>query len=85
MRRDLHPLQEQDEIAVDLRILTARRYDLTTDRTRAINRLRAQLLEYFPALERAFNYSTSKAALVLLTGYQTPTALRRIGQTRLAG
>jgi transposase len=85
MRRDLHPLQEQDEIAVDLRILTARRYDLTADRTRAINRLRAQLLEYFPALERAFNYSTSKAALILLTGYQTPTALRRIGQTRLAG
>ncbi|WP_405607659.1 IS110 family transposase [Streptomyces sp. NBC_00076] len=85
MRRDLHPLQEQDEIAVDLRILTARRYDLTADRTRAINRLRAQILEYFPALERAFNYSTSKAALVLLTGYQTPAALRRIGQSRLAG
>lgn len=85
MRRDLQPLSEQDEIAVDLRILTARRYDLTADRTRAINRLRAQLLEYFPALERAFNYSTSKAALVLLTGYRTPTALRRIGQSRLAG
>lgn len=84
MRRYLHLLQEQDEIAVDLRILTARRYDLTADRTRAINRLRAQLLEYFPALERAFNYSTSKAALVLLTGYQTPAALRRTGQSRLS-
>ncbi|WP_151770151.1 IS110 family transposase [Streptomyces abyssomicinicus] len=83
MRRDLHPLQEQNEIAVDLRILTARRYDLTADRTRAINRLRAQLLEYFPTLERAFNYSASKAALVLLTGYQTPAALRRTGQSRL--
>lgn len=55
MRRDLQPLQERDEIAVDLRILTARRYDLSADRTRAINRLRAQLLEYFPALERAFD------------------------------
>ncbi|MEU1543646.1 IS110 family transposase [Actinacidiphila glaucinigra] len=83
MRRDLQPLQEWDEIAIDLRILTARRYDLTADRTRAINRLRAQILEYFPALERAFDYSTSKAALVLLTGYQTPAALRRIGQSRL--
>ncbi|WP_043176399.1 IS110 family transposase [Streptomyces sp. NRRL B-24484] len=83
MRRDLQPLQEWDEIAVDLRILTARRYDLTADRTRAINRLRAQILEYFPALERAFDYSTSKAALLLLTGYQTPAALRRIGQARL--
>ncbi|MFF9217131.1 IS110 family RNA-guided transposase [Streptomyces viridosporus] len=84
MRRDLQPLQHGDEIAVDLRILTARRYDLAADRTRAINRLRAQLLEYFPALERAFDYSTCKGALVLLTGYQTPAALRRTGKSRLA-
>ena len=84
MRRDLQPLQQWDEIAVDLRILTARRYDLTADRTRAINRLRGQMLEYFPALERAFDYSSSKAALILLTGYRTPAALRRIGHARLA-
>ncbi|WP_035840023.1 IS110 family RNA-guided transposase [Kitasatospora azatica] len=83
MRRDLQPLTETSEIAVDLRIMTARRMDLSADRTRAINRLRAQLLEYFPALERAFDYSTSKTALILLTGYQTPSALRRIGRARL--
>ncbi|ROQ98963.1 transposase [Streptomyces sp. 2132.2] len=35
MRRDLQPLQECDEIAVDLKILTARRYDLAADRTHA--------------------------------------------------
>jgi transposase len=46
--------------------------------------LRAQLLEYFPALERAFNYAASKGALVLLTSYQTPASLRRIGPSRLA-
>ena len=72
MRRDLKPLRPGDDIAAELRILTSRRTDLVTDRTRAINRLRAQLLEYFPALERAFDYSGSKAALILLTGYQTP-------------
>ena len=83
MRRDLQPLRPGDEIAVDLRILTARRSDLVADRTRAINRLRAQLLEYFPALERAFEYSHSKAALILLTGYQTPDGLRRVGAARL--
>ncbi|MGW9436057.1 IS110 family transposase [Streptomyces sp. NPDC055607] len=83
MRRDLQPLQEWNEIAVDLKILTARRYDLAADRTRAINRMRAQLLEYFPALERAFDYAASKAAL-LLTGYQTPAGLRRTGTSRLA-
>ncbi len=84
MRRDLQPLQETSEVAVDLKILTARRMDLSADRTRAINRLRSQMLEYFPALERAFDYSTSKTALILLTGYQTPAALRRIGRARLA-
>jgi transposase len=84
MRRDLQPLQETSEIAVDLKILTGRRMDLSADRTRAINRLRAQILEYFPALERAFDYSTSKTALILLTGYQTPAALRRIGRARLS-
>ena len=83
MRRDLQPLRPGDGIAVDLRILTARRADLVADRTRAINRLRAQLLEYFPALERAFDYSASRAALILLTGYQTPDGLRRVGAARL--
>ncbi|MFJ5032023.1 IS110 family transposase [Streptomyces sp. NPDC088560] len=84
MRRDLEPVHRGDDIAVDLRILTSRRLDLAADRTRTINRLRAQMLEYFPALERAFDYKTSKAALVLLTQYQTPAALRRIGKNRLA-
>jgi hypothetical protein len=84
MRRDLQPIHRGDDIAVDLCILTARRLDLAADRTRAINRMRAQMLEYFPALERAFEYKTSKASLVLLTGYQTPAALRRIGKKRLA-
>lgn len=84
MRRDLQPLRPGDDIAVELRILTSRRTDLVADRTRAINRLRAQLLEYFPALERAFDYSKSAAALILLTGYQTPDGLRRAGAARLA-
>jgi transposase len=83
MRRDLQPLRVGDEVSVDLRILTARRADKAMDRTRAINRLRAQLLEYFPALERSFDYSRSKAALLLLTKYRTPEGLRRLGQVRL--
>jgi hypothetical protein len=83
MRRDLHPLRRGDELVAELRILTSRRSDLSADRTRTINRLRARLGEYFPALERAFDYSNNQAALILLTGYQTPAALRRIGTARL--
>nr|WP_302846569.1 IS110 family transposase [Arthrobacter sp. ok909] len=84
MRTDLQPVRGADQISVDLRLLTARRTDLICDRVRAINRLRATLLECFPALERAFDYS-KKAPLILLGGYQTPEGIRRIGLTRLAG
>lgn len=83
MRRDLHPFRHRDGIAADLRILCARRTDLASDRNRSINRLRAQLLEYFPALERAFDLAHRRAALILLTGYQTPEGLRRMGAARL--
>jgi transposase len=82
MRTDLQPVRRADQISVDLQLLTARRTDLMCDRVRAINRLRATLLEYFPALERAFDYS-KKAPLILLGGYQTPEGMRRIGLTRL--
>ncbi|WP_350006173.1 IS110 family transposase [Pseudarthrobacter sp. WHRI 8279] len=84
MRTDLQPVRGADQIGVDLRLLTARRTDLISDRVRSINRLRATLLEYFPALERAFDYS-KKAPLTLLSGYQTPEGIRRIGLTRLIG
>ena len=85
MRTDLQPVRGGDQISVDLRMLTARRTDLICDRVRAINRLRATLLEYFPALERAFDYSKSKAALALVSEYATPDRLRRVGVSRLAG
>jgi transposase len=43
------------------------------------------MLEYFPALERAFDFKKNKAALVLLSHYATPESLRRIGVARLTG
>jgi hypothetical protein len=71
------------QVAVDLRLLTSHGLDVIHDRVRAINRLRATILEYFSALERAFDFSKNKAALILLAGYATPDSLRRIGVTRL--
>ncbi|MGW5792529.1 IS110 family transposase [Saccharopolyspora sp. NPDC003752] len=82
VRRDLGLLRPGDEIAVDLRTLTTRRVDVVFDRTRQINRLRAQLLEIFPALERALQM-TNKGPIVLLTGYQAPAAIRRAGAKRI--
>lgn len=83
MRRDLTPVRSSDELAVELRLLASHRADLVTDKTRAINRMRAALLEYFPGLEAAFDYAQRKAALTLLTQYQTPEQLRRAGVARV--
>ncbi|MDH6708802.1 transposase [Kitasatospora sp. MAA19] len=82
MRRDLAVIRPDDEHAVELRILTDRRSDLSADRTRRINRLRGQLTGIFPALERVLDMG-NVGPLVLLTGYQTPAALRRTGRSRL--
>jgi transposase len=82
VRRDLGLLRPGDETAVNLRTLTARRLDAVFDRTRAINRLRAQLLEVFPALERSLEL-VNRGPLVLLTGFQTPAAIRRTGAARI--
>ncbi|KAK1177261.1 IS110 family transposase [Streptomyces sp. NBS 14/10] len=82
MRRDLRPVRPGDEAAIELKLLTGRRADLVEDRTRAVNRLRGTLLSMFPALERALDM-TNTGPLRLLTGYQTPAAIRRTGVTRL--
>ncbi|MFF7183624.1 IS110 family transposase [Streptomyces sp. NPDC008121] len=82
MRRDLRPVRPGDEAAIELKLLTGRRSDLVEDRTRVVNRLRGTLLSMFPALERALDV-TNTGPLRLLTGYQTPAAIRRAGTTRL--
>ncbi|GAA2296852.1 IS110 family transposase [Streptomyces caniferus] len=82
-RRDLAAIDVPAQLAADLALLTAHRADLVADRVRMINRLRDVLTGVFPALERAFDYSSHKGALVLLTGYQTPAVIRRRGRARL--
>ncbi|MFF2078536.1 IS110 family transposase [Kitasatospora sp. NPDC058162] len=82
-RRDFTAIDVPAQLAADLALLTAHRSDLVADRVRMINRLRDALTGIFPALERAFDYSSHKGALVLLTGYQTPAALRHRGRARL--
>ncbi|GAB3972515.1 IS110 family transposase [Actinoallomurus acanthiterrae] len=82
MRRGLAPLRVDDELIVEMRMLTARRADLVADRTRMVNRLREQLLALCPALERALDV-TNKGPLVLLTGFQTPAAIRAAGAAEL--
>ena len=67
---------------VELRMLVARRRDLQSDRVRAVNRLHETLLTISPALEKALDL-TNQGPLILLTGYQTPAAIRQLGVTEL--
>ena len=83
VRRDLMPLRPGDELVTELKVLTGHRRDLSDDRTRAINRLRGHLTGIFPGLERELDLG-NVGPLVLLTGYQTPAAIRRTGAKRLA-
>lgn len=83
LRRDLSVIDTDTDLVRNLAVLTGHRADLIADRVRMINRLRDLMTSVFPSLERAFDYSSHKGALILLTGYATPDRIRRIGQTRL--
>ena len=83
-RGDLSEVEVSTALVTELRLLVAHRSDLVADRVRMVNRLRDVLSGYFPSLDRAFDYAHSRGDLVLLTGYQTPAAIRGRGQARLA-
>jgi len=80
LRTDLSEVTVPDRIVGDLQVLTARREDLMADWVRGVNRIRELLGSIFPGLEQAFDYST-RSALILLTGFQTPAGLRATGGT----
>jgi hypothetical protein len=82
MRRDLPELHANEELAIELLMLTTGRCVLASDRTRAVNQLGDQLLAISPALERAFDL-TNRGPLVLLTGIQSPAALRQARTTEV--
>lgn len=82
MRQDFTEVSSRDELVVELSRLSALRGDLMADWVRGINRLRDLLTSVFPALERALDYS-SGSALILVVGFQTPQAIRQAGPAGL--
>ena len=84
MRADLSRVAAGDTLVVELTRLSAHREDLMADWVRGVNRLRDLLTGIFPGLERAFDYST-RSALILLTGFQTPDSIRAAGEAGVAG
>jgi transposase len=83
MRRDFQAVTAPPILAAELALLTEHRKDLVADRTRLYNRLRELLVGISPVLERAFDWSKHRGAIILLTGYQTPAQLRAVRRHRL--
>jgi transposase len=82
LRRDLTEITTPDELVVELSLLVGHRADLMADWVRGVNRLRDLLTRVCPALERALDYST-RSALILVAGYCTPAAIRAAGERGL--
>lgn len=82
MRRDFLPAAPPEELVAELSLLLGHRRELGTGWVRGINRIRDLLTGIFPALERAFDFST-RSALILVARYQTPAALRKAGRKRV--
>jgi transposase len=82
MRQDLLAARPRGELVAELAVLVGHRSDLMADWVRTVSRLRGLLQASFPGLERCFAF-TSRSALVLVSRYQTPEALRAVGRQRL--
>jgi transposase len=83
LRRDLTRITTPDELVVELSLLVGHRADLMADWVRGVNRLRDLLTRVCPALERALDYST-RSALILVAGYCTPAAIHTAGRQGLS-
>jgi len=82
LRQDLQAARPRPELVAELAVLVGHRTDLLADWVRTVSWLRGLLTASFPGLERCFDF-TSRSALVLVAGYQTPEALRALGRRRL--
>lgn len=83
LRRQTVPVPAPPRVTKELTLILSHRNGLSVERTRTINRMRAMLTSIFPALERSFDFARSDGPLVLLSGFQTPAAIRRMGESRL--
>lgn len=81
--RSLSEVRLRDEDLAELRVLVGHRKDLVQDQTRRISRLRELLLEVFPGLEAALDF-TKEGPLLAVSRVARPVAARRLGEARLA-
>ena len=74
------PLQADDPLTVELRLLCRDEIALIEQRTALVCQLRAALREYYPAALEAFDDWTARAAWAFVERFPTPQALRAAGK-----
>lgn len=83
-RPDLRCVDAERGIDVNIRLLVARRGDITGEQTRRLNRMRDLLSSLFPAFERRLAVRT-KTALTFLSLFAAPHELRGASAAAIAG
>jgi len=78
-RHQLRPVAGDSPLAEAVKVTARAHQTLIWDRTRAVQRLRSALLEYFPAALAAFDDLTAPDTLELLGRASTPQLARRLG------
>lgn len=85
LRLDGHtwrPLQPDDHLTVELRLLCRDEIALIEQRTALVNQLRAALREYYPTALQAFDDWTARASWAFVERFPTPQALRAAGKRK---
>ncbi|MBY6687484.1 IS110 family transposase [Rhodococcus sp. BP-149] len=77
-RTDFDTVVVPEPLVLNLRHLTGYRAELVADRVRTVNRLRGLLNTIFPALEIELRF-LGRSALLLLSTFCTPGAIREVG------
>lgn len=89
VRTDRHnhrPVAGDSDLAENVKVLARAHQNLVWDRTRATNRLRSSLLEYFPAALATFDELADRDTLAVLAKAPTPTEAKALslGKIRTA-
>jgi len=82
-RHQFRPLLPDSELARKIKLLTRDRDNLVKTKTRILNKLRANLKEYFPAASRAFKSLDKREVIKFLRKYPTYKETAQMGREEM--
>lgn len=83
LRPDLKTSVIPNDLVLNIRNLSREYFNLQRERTRYVNRLKAQLRQVFPQYLKIFSKVTGAASLKILEEYTSPERIRLVGRDEL--